>query len=88
MPDSLPIWNLADLYQGTEDPLIGQMLADLAGQAAQLEFGRAHESPRSQEEVGRVRGAGRRAHPSVVSGQATPSLPGVGRTERSPVRWL
>ena len=36
MPDSLPIWNLADLYQGSEDPLISQNLAELAGQAAQL----------------------------------------------------
>ncbi len=30
MPDSLPIWNLADLYQGSDDPLIGEALADLA----------------------------------------------------------
>ncbi len=36
MPDSLPIWNLADLYQGSADPLISQNLAELAGQAAQL----------------------------------------------------
>ena len=36
MPDSLPIWNLADLYQGTDDPLIGQLLTELTGQAERL----------------------------------------------------
>ena len=36
MPDSLPIWNLADLYQGTDDPLISQLLTELTGQAEQL----------------------------------------------------
>ncbi|MBL6622504.1 MAG: M3 family oligoendopeptidase [Alphaproteobacteria bacterium] len=36
MPDSLPIWNLADLYQGSDDPLIGEALAGLAAQAEQL----------------------------------------------------